>query len=77
MGKRIVLVLCAIAIMLSVQWAYGQDASAPSAPGPAFSPAETKPAMPAQDKWEFQVVPYGIMAAMKGRCDHKGDRGQG
>jgi hypothetical protein len=72
MVKRIVLVMCAIAIMLSVQWAYGQDAAAPPPPGPAFSPVETKPATPVQDKWEFQVVPYGIMAALKGNVTIKG-----
>ena len=72
MGKRFVLGLCTIAIMLSVQLAYGQDASAPSAPGPAFSSAETKPAMPAQDKWEYAVIPYGIMAALKGSLTIKG-----
>jgi hypothetical protein len=75
MVKRIVLVLCAIAIMLSVQWAYGQDASAQSAPGPAASPVETKPVKPAQDKWEFEVVPYLWMSAMKGDVTLKGIEG--
>ena len=72
MIKRMVCLLCVAALALSAQVAYGQDASAPPVPGPAFSPAETKPATPAQDKWEFQVVPYGIMAALKGSVTIKG-----
>lgn len=72
MIKRMVCLLCVAALALSAQVAYGQDASAPPVPGPAFSPAETKSATPAQDKWEFQVVPYGIMAALKGSVTIKG-----
>ena len=37
---KIVLVMCVIAIMLSVQCAYGQDASTTSAPSPAASPVD-------------------------------------
>jgi hypothetical protein len=55
-----------------VQWAYGQDASAPPAPGPAFLTAETKSVTPAQDKWEYAVIPYGLMAALKGSLTIKG-----
>lgn len=56
-------------VIISAQLAYGQDASAP---GPAASPVETKPVAPARDKWEFEVVPYLWMSAMKGDVTIKG-----
>ena len=73
MIKRMVCLLCVAALALSAQVAYGQDASAPPVPGPAFSPAETKSATPAQDKWEFAVSPLRHHGSPKRKCDNKGD----
>lgn len=72
MFKWIASIVWIVSIIISAQLAYGQDASTTSAPRPAASPVETKPVKPAQDKWEFEVVPYLWMAAMKGDVTIKG-----
>ena len=61
--KGIVLVFI-MALMLGGSIAYGQVAQ----------PAESKVAAPAESKWEFDVIPYSYMSALKGDVTIKGTK---
>jgi hypothetical protein len=72
MKNRVALILYTLVLVLSAQWVYGQSTSTPSTLKVAVSPVETKPVTPAPDKWEFELIPYLWMAAMKGDVTLKG-----
>jgi len=72
MVKKMVCILCVAALTLSAQVAYDQSAATPPPSDPAILSVETKPATPPRDKWEFEIVPYLWMAAMKGDVTIKG-----
>jgi hypothetical protein len=72
MFKRMVFILYIVALALSAQVVYGQSAATPPPSDSAILSVETKPATPVQEKWEYAVIPYGIMAALKGNVTIKG-----
>jgi hypothetical protein len=76
MLRKIAFIFCFVALTLWVHWVYGQEASTPSLSSSAVLPVELKPVKPAQDKWEFEVIPYGIMPTLKGNVTIKGIDGK-
>lgn len=69
----LILMLCLAGIMVCTTWSYGQDTSTP-VPAPMVSSGEKKPATPAQDKWEFELLPYLWMAGLSGDVTVKGNQ---
>lgn len=73
MFRKACFIFCFVTLTLSAQWAYSQGVSTPPAPSPSIPLADAKPVTPAQDEWEFDLIPYFWMAGLKGDVTLKGN----